>query len=506
MVLVLINPAPLLAQGRLGTIVFPTSAAPPAQAHFLRGVLFLHSFEYDSAAVEFREAQQLAPAFAMAYWGEAMTYNHPVWDQQDQAAALAALARLAPSRTARAAQAATAREKKWLDAVEVLYGDGSKAERDTLYERAMEAIARDYPADLEAQTFYALSLLGLSRTTRVVPTYMRAGAIALDAFAKNPDHPGAAHYAIHAFDDPVHAPLGLVAARAYSTIAPGAAHAQHMTTHIFLALGMWNEVVRQNIIASGPDTTQWKPGHYTIWLAYALLQQGRFQQARSWLDMMSRNMTSAEPPARRANLQLIRDFYTINAEQWSQPDALEDMSGANPLLAAIHRFTVGYAALKRNDLPQAQIAGDSLATFVTAGALPAVHVLALELKGAAQVASGDTALGLSALRRATAIEDTLPVEFGPPLIVKPSHELLGEVYLDLARPREAELEFERALALTPRRMRSLLGLATAATRAGNTAVADAAWSDLADVLRQADRSLPELTIPELARHFSLHSN
>ena len=146
-------------------------------------------------------------------------------------------------------KAPTGREKAYLAAVEVLYGEGRKESLDTLYAAEMERLAAAYPDDLEAQTFHALALLGLSQGDRNVPTYMEAGAIALAAFDENPDHPGAAHYAIHSFDDPTHAILAMEAARAYSVIAPDAAHAQHMTTHIFLARGLWDDVVKQNIRA-----------------------------------------------------------------------------------------------------------------------------------------------------------------------------------------------------------------------------------------------------------------
>src|SRR5688572_7905743 len=179
-------------QSRLGTIDFPTSGSASAQPHFIRGVLFLHSFEYDLAANEFRAAQRIDPGFAMAYWGEAMTYTHPVWDEQDAAAARKVLARLAPTREARKARAPTAREQAYIDAVEILYGDGSKPRRDTLYSAAMERVAKAYPADMEAQAFHALSLLGLNQGVRDVPAYLRAGAIAEAVFRKNPDHPGAA--------------------------------------------------------------------------------------------------------------------------------------------------------------------------------------------------------------------------------------------------------------------------------------------------------------------------
>ncbi|MEP6905888.1 MAG: hypothetical protein ABI875_07365, partial [Gemmatimonadales bacterium] len=256
----------------LGTIDFPTSGSLAAQAPFIRGVLFMHSFEYPSALAEFQKAEQADPNFAMAYWGEAMTYTHPRWNQQDRAKARAALARLAPTPAARLAKAPTAREKEYLEAVEILYGDGTKEKRDTLYSAAMGRISARYPDDLEAKAFYALSLIGLSQDVRSVPTYVRAAALAEEIFRKNPDHPGAAHYIIHAFDDPVHAPLGLYAARAYSKIAPGAAHAQHMTTHIFLALGLWDDVVSQNEIALGPETDKYTPNHYSEWLSYGYLQ------------------------------------------------------------------------------------------------------------------------------------------------------------------------------------------------------------------------------------------
>ena len=237
------------SQARLGTIHFPTSAGPAAQREFETGVLWMHSFEYDHAAAAFRRAQALEPGFAMAYWGEAMSYTHPVWNEQDLTLARATLERLGPTPAVRRARTPTAREQGWLQAVEILYGDGAKPRRDTLYARAMERLAEANPEDDEAKAFLSLALLGLNQGVRDVPTYIRAGAIAEEVFRRNPDHPGGAHYMIHAFDDPTHAPLGLRAARAYSTIAPGAAHAQHMTTHIFIALGMWDDLVAQNEVA-----------------------------------------------------------------------------------------------------------------------------------------------------------------------------------------------------------------------------------------------------------------
>ena len=262
--------APALNE-RLGHVVFPNSGAAKAQGDFLRGVLLLHSFEYERAAAAFRSAQLLDPEFVLAYWGEAMSYTHPIWDQQDSAAARRVLNRLGASPAARSAKARYGRERQYLATVERLYGPGSKALRDTLFEREMQQLAASYPDDVEARLFHALGLMGLSQGVRNVATYMRAGAIAQEVFNEHPTHPGAAHYVIHAFDDPVHAPLGLRAARAYSRIAPAAGHAQHMTTHIFLALGMWPEVVKQNEVAlvanaGNADRANWFAGHYTAWL------------------------------------------------------------------------------------------------------------------------------------------------------------------------------------------------------------------------------------------------
>jgi tetratricopeptide (TPR) repeat protein len=276
---------------------------------------------------------------------------------------------------------------------------------------------------------------------------------------------------IHAFDDPIHAPLGLHAARAYSGIAPGAAHAQHMTTHIFLALGMWDEVVSQNVIASGADRGKWKPGHYTAWLGYGLLQQGRFAEARQHLELVRRNMTSTEPGGRRGSLMLMRAHHLINAESWEDTALLFpiDPAGASAEAAAADAFAIGYAGYQRGELTLAR---------QQLGKLAGSAILKRELEALLQLAESDTTGALRSLEQATAIEDTIPMAFGPPDIVKPSHELLGEIYLQLGRPGDARRLFQRALALAPGRLRSLIGLLRAARAEGDTAVARRAMDDL----------------------------
>ncbi|MBC7893933.1 MAG: tetratricopeptide repeat protein, partial [Cytophagaceae bacterium] len=302
-----------VAQGpSLGRITFPTSGRTEAQPLFIRGVLYLHSFEYDSAARAFREAQRLDPTHAMAYWGEAMTYTHPVWHEQDATAARESLKRLAPSAQARRAMAPTAREKRWLDAIEVLYGEGSKERRDTLYAREMERFARDFPGDHEVSAFHALSLLGLPTRGRDLPTYMRAATIAEEVYRENPEHPGALHYLIHAYDDPVHAPLGLRAARAYGAVAPAAAHAQHMTSHIFVAMGLWNDVERANLAAWGASNQ--RNGHYTHWLSYGYLQKGRVKESRSFVDAIIKDAAADPTPYKLAYMNIMLAGFLVDAD------------------------------------------------------------------------------------------------------------------------------------------------------------------------------------------------
>ncbi len=461
-------------QPRLGTASFPNSGAAAAQPDFIRGLLLLHSFEYEQAALAFQAAEQADPAFAMAYWGEAMTYTHPVWNQQDTAAARAVLRKFAATAEGRAARTPTARERDWLGTVELLYGEGSKPRRDTLYQRAVERLAARYPTDDEAKAFNALALMGLNQGIRDLATYQRAGQIALDLFRRHPDHPGAAHYVIHAYDDPAHARIALPAARAYSEIAPGAAHAQHMTTHIFLALGMWPEVVSQNIIASGADTATWQAGHYTDWLGYAYLQQGDTARAGGLLRSLHDHLTSSSSANRRAALSTMIGEYIINSERWNDP-AVEwplDETGFTWLARVGRRYAQGLAAAQRGD--HAMVDRWSRQLTVLADSIPAdlgggldwaqAQVMAIQLRALLARFQGDTAAALNAMTRAAAIEDSLPVEFGPPTVIKPSHELLGQLLLDAGHDSVAAVSFTRALKQAPGRRLSQRGLDQASRR------------------------------------------
>jgi tetratricopeptide (TPR) repeat protein len=513
----------------LGRIDFPTSGSPEVQKHFLRGVLLLHSFEYDDAKEEFQKAQQIQPDFAMAYWGEAMTYTHPIWVQQDRKAARAALNRLGPTAEARLAKAPTPRERDYLRAVEILYGEGDKASRDSAYAEAMRQLAERYPDDLEAASFYALALLGTAQGERDFRTYMKAAAIAEDVYKKNPQHPGAVHYLIHSYDDPIHAPLGLRAARVYAKIAPAAAHAQHMPSHIFVALGMWDDVVASNEVSWAVAderikrkglSTEDRNYHGLWWLEYGYLQQGRYDEARKRLAIIEQDAQKTKSRRTRTHQAYMRATYIVETQQWGRLPASVDTTdlGLPPTFSDL--FATGLSAIKTGDRAAAEpalsqmkarlaavaekstTASEPSATHHQATYAPdtgAAHIMEKELEALIRLAEGKTEEATQLMNEATSAEDSLSFEFGPPVPVKPAHELFGEMLLELNRPQEARKQFERALARAPKRVLSLLGLARAAGKSGDPATAREAYDELRKIWHKADAGVKELEEVKLSR-------
>jgi hypothetical protein len=320
---------------------------------------------------------------------------------------------------------------------------------------------------------------------------MRAAGILEGLYRDHPEHPGVVHYLIHAYDDPTHAPLGLRAARAYSLVAPDAAHAQHMTTHIFVALGMWDETVSQNVIAArvagGPD----RPGHYTSWLLYGMLQQGRLDSARAFLGRL-RAGTSASNQRQRWELLAERAYYLVNAERWADDAATWplDTAGIGQTGIAMDAFALGFAALRRGDRGTARAQAARLPRGGTSnGPGVASSVLGMLMDAALLFDTGARDSAVALARAAARVEEAVPFEYGPPDIVKPAHELAGEMLLTMGRPAEAQGEFQSALALAPGRSLSLRGLARAAAAAGDSTVARAAGEQLRRNWHAADAAL-----------------
>jgi tetratricopeptide (TPR) repeat protein len=504
------------AEPNLGVISFENSGAPAAQADFIKGVAALHNFQYPVAVRYFRSAQAADRDFALAYWGEAMSFDHAVWHEQDLASARAALAKLGATPEARAAKAKTPREKAYLGAVELLFGDGDVDEREQSYSIAMEQLHAKYPDDVDATCFYALSLLGKSNAGRDVPTYMRAAALMQEVFERNPQHPGAAHYLIHSVDDSVHAPLGLRAANAYAKIAPDSPHAQHMTSHIYLALGMWDETAEANERTIALAKSPIGCGHAVTWLAYAYLQQGRFADAQRLVERCSEEMNKSpvmpehemgpqsaldSDSSSAASFSVMRSRYLIDSGDWSGPVAAMKTSVENLISAEFTRdWADAYGAVRYGKLDAAVAAiaraKDSNKRYVAAVKAAGVEpddpmyrmpkIEEQQLDGLLLLKRGRTQEALALLQEAAAGESASPMQFGPPSLDKPANELLGEVLLELGRPRDACTAFEAAQVLAPGRGQSLIGLSKCARQIDSTEVADSADARLAKVrLREA---------------------
>lgn len=472
----------------VGVIKFENSGAENAQDAFQRGVALLHNFEYARAADEFRKAQAVDPDFAMAYWGEAMTVNHPVWMEQDREVARAALEKLGSSPKKRAMKAGTPRERAYLNAVEILYGDGAKEERDFLYEAAMAKLHADYPEDEDAAAFHALSVLGTAHEGRDFATYMRAAAALEEYFPENPDHPGVLHYLIHSYDDPVHAPLGLRAARRYGAVAPDAGHALHMTSHIFVALGMWDKVVAVNEQALSVVNQQRAArseaptfcGHYASWLVYGYLQERNYERARSYVDkcrlmaveeLKGRTPNDPDPDNSRTGSYLyVRTMLAAETGEWNRADDLP-MENASDW----DRFQSAYGALigadhrgDRDALAAASAELSRLAPILKArldetgdkslARRAAIDVTRLQGEALVKIRGGEVEAGIALLKEAAATEASAPVEFGPPFVEKPSHELLGDELMKQKRYGEAASAYRIAVSRTPGRTLAVEGL------------------------------------------------
>lgn len=471
---------------QLGTIEFRNSGNAAAQAPFLRGVKLLHNFQYEDAIEAFQQAEKADPGFVLAYWGEAMAHNYTLWSEQHYDEARKVLAKLGPTPEARAAKARTAREREWLATVETLYGPGTKFDRDVAFSDRMDALAKAYPDDVEAQVFAALAMLGRSHGTRNVAQYEAAGARLEPLFKKYPHHPGIAHYLIHSYDDPAHAEKGLAAARVYDSLAPDSPHAQHMTSHIFLSRGMWPEVERANVRArQAIERRVGKPlpaaacGHGGIWLVYARLQQaepvdaniGECGTAAAELISTDKDMTAVGGiEGASASHADMRVREGIETGRWAQPLALP----AGKLGYARFIYAYGDVLKARHDAPAAARA---LADMRAAHAvlvrdyrkenpdddqlLPWVDLILAEAEAVDMLAAGKRAEGMKALEAVAARESALPAIFGPPIMQKPSWELLGDELLASGNKAEAAAAYRQSLKLQPGRRLSLAGLAKA---------------------------------------------
>ena len=493
-----------LGASDVGTIDFPTTTkSAQAQAHFERGATILHSFGWKQAIQEFQKAQVADPDFAMAYWGESLCYNHPLMPEMDRQTPQEVLQRLGPTLDDRLGKTDSGREQGFLLAVEALFfGEGDIKARRNAYMEAMRDLHEAYPDDDEVAAFYALSLISAGGAAGKVGERKRilAGSIALPLLARKPDHPGAAHYTIHAFDDPIHAPLALPAAYKFASIAPAVSHARHMPSHIFIQHGMWKEVSQSNQSAYQAAVDLWEPGdsagdmvHALDWGQYGDLQLGDYQRAELWIERLKPivEQNSSQPHVVHA-LPRVQARYIIETRQWRTQPVTESAT-APELLAT------GLSAVKLENYPLAKEAAHALARLTEAAAAKEsfynrqtapMKIMEKQVAGAHLIGTGEVEDGLALLRESAQIAAQMPLPRGAANPIKPAHEFYGEALLAAARPAEAAEQFQILLTRMPNRPLSLLGLARAYVAQGDQETAAEIYRQLAEVWQ--DRDFPEL--------------
>ena len=461
----------------LGTVDFANSGNRAAQPAFQRGVALLHSFEYEDAASAFREAQKADASLALAYWLEALTYSHIVWGEEKLDVSRAVLARLAPTPQARLAKAKTDRERAFGAAVEAFYADAALTARARAFADSMTSMAVRYPNDHEAAVFASLANMMAWFSTPAAERAKYNQPVqqnALRVFRANSQHPGAAHYLIHFVDmNPRAASEALEFARAYDKIAPDAEHALHMPSHVFLPLGLWDEVVKSNERAwaaarrenlankASPAENSW---HSLDWLHYAYLQLGREREARALIDtariILDGVSIADDNPDARNVIGWLAFRQGLETGKWdAYPNGVPSVDAAmkqpRPTARAVGMATTAMyqaavAALRAHQ--DAAPARSVIAAFrASADSLPAeaprrsgLSRLATQLEAMVAHQDGNTERAITLLREVAANE---PNNASLPPSTIPSHELLGDYLLAAGRKAEAAEAYQKALEL-----------------------------------------------------------
>jgi tetratricopeptide (TPR) repeat protein len=505
----------------LGRVHFPTSCNPRAQQEFTRAVAWLHSFEYEEAEKAFAEVAVTDPRCGMAYWGIAMSNYHPLWAPPGPAELQKASAAI---EQARSIGAPTQRERDYLAAIEVFYKDSSTLDhraRTFAYSEAMEKLYRRYPADREAGIFYALTLIatGTMDNDKTYGREKKAAQILNRVLAREPKHPGVAHYLIHSYDYPALAQLALPAARSYARIAPASAHAQHMPSHIFTRLGLWQEAIRSNrdaeAAAKAFAARNKMPGawdeqlHAMDYLTYAYLQGAQDKEALGVLDELYR-IRKVDP----ANFKVAYAFtaiparYALERKKWSEaaklpihPGSLEEFPWQRFRWAEAHiHFARAIGAARTGDTTAARLEIDKL-TEIRQGLaeVKGDYDWAKQVEIKKQVASawlahaeGKQEESLRLMRAAAELDDATEKHPVTPGTLLPAREQLGELLLEQNQPVAALQEFETSLRSSPNRFNGIYGAARAAKLATDIKKAKGYYAKLINLSRNATSIRPEI--------------
>jgi tetratricopeptide (TPR) repeat protein len=476
---------------RLGQVDFSNSCSASVHASFNRGVALLHDFWYEEARRQFEQIANLDPACAMSHWGIAMSVFHQIWDRPQPKTMTLGWNEL---EKAQSLAAKTSREREYISALSMFYRPGKDGyeSRADAYSAAMAKLSRDYPADIDAAAFYALSLLAAKKPSDSTLDHERAAlAILTPLFAKYPDHPGLAHYIIHACDNPELAPEGLHAAQRYGSIAPSAAHSAHMPAHIFARLGMWQPDIDANLasVAAAEKALGDHPSalfdqlHADDFLLYAYLQSGQDAHAKGLVERtealltQSKSMNMAGMSMSERIPEYQEEFpavYDLEMRDWKAAAALTPAPGASP---EIQMITYWARAVADGHLRQVESARADLAKYqalneqVKAGKhayfadSTAAQVADNEVLAWTAFAEGNSDKALSHIRAAADLQDKV----GQGEVDIPAREMLADMLLELQRHQEALTEYDRALKASPNRFNGLFNAGRAAEAIGDKA-------------------------------------
>jgi len=479
-------------KGQLGKVNFPSSCSPKVQAKVTRGVAMLHSFWFPAAEAEFQEIANEDPNCAIAAWGFAsVLMNNPFVGLVPPKEVERAQAAIAKGRQMKASQ----RDKDYLEAVAAYWEDFAnrpQPQRALARSKAYEALAAKYPKDDEAQIFNALYLIGIQQASdQTYGNSLKAAGILEKQFRKYPNHPGVAHYLIHAYDAPPIAQKGLASAKKYASIAPSAPHALHMPSHIFTRVGAWQDSAATNR-RSADVALKGKEGddalHALDYVVYAYLQLARDGDARKTYEEAARINPSTPRFVGPYPLAAMPARLAVERGAWREAAQLQPLQSKFPFTEALTHQARAIGAARMGDAAAAKadvekIAEKRDALRAAKNDYWATEVEIMRLSGAAWVAlaenKGDEALGL--MRQAADTEDKNEKHPVTPGRLLPAREQLGDMLMELKRPAEALKEYERSQQREPDRFRGLYGAALAAEMAGDARTARRYYARLVQV-------------------------
>ena len=498
-----------LSEEEVGSVHFSTSCKPDLADSLSRAVALLHSFQYEQARQAFTEIAGREPQRAMAQWGIAMSHYHGMWDNGNLAAGRAALEKakqIAASNTK-----TTARENAYIEALAEIYREDGKGigVHAQAFEQRMGALQAAYPQDEEAAIFHALTLaVTAPKTDKTFANQRKCGEILEPIFARQPHHPGIAHYIIHCYDNPVLAEQGLGAARVYARIAPASAHANHMPSHLFTRVGSWDESISSNIksaeLAAAAEATSMNGEardqrlHAMDYMEYAYLQSGRVNKAKAVLE----EMTSLPPVGGLTAtggyaLAAIPARYAIELGNWEQASRIRPQEDGAPWAEAISWTAIGIGSARSKNLERAGQAEAKLAALRDAAAKQdnsywsnQIEVERREVAAWIAQQNGKSADALQLMRSAAEVEESMDKASVTPGVITPAREILAELLLLQHHPKESLAEYAAVLKTAPNRFNALYGAGRAAEAAGDASAAANYFQKLTEVAIGDER--PEL--------------